>query len=55
MFESADLIHRYSCADALRDGVLIDATPVAREAGIRFRAALAPRLGACLSGRPLWP
>src|SRR3954462_5368299 len=40
MFEDADLIHRYSRADALRDGVLIDVTPTAREAGIRWPVAL---------------
>jgi len=36
MFEEADLIHRYTRADALRDGVLIDVSQVAREAGIRY-------------------
>jgi hypothetical protein len=40
MFENADLILRYTRADALRDGVLIDATAVAREAGIRYPVAL---------------
>src|SRR3954466_16412001 len=40
MFEDADLIHSYSRADALRDGVLIDVTPTAREAGIRWPVAL---------------
>ena len=39
MFENADLIHRYSRADALRDGVLIDVSPTAREAGIRYPSA----------------
>jgi hypothetical protein len=33
MFEEADLIHRYSRADALRDGMLIDVTATAAEAG----------------------
>src|SRR5947208_749671 len=41
MFENADLTHAYSRADALRDGVLIDVSPTAREAGIRFPVALA--------------
>ena len=45
MFENADLIHRYSRADALRDGVLIDVSATAREAGIRFPVALT---------RPVW-
>ena len=37
---NADLIHRYSRADALRDGVLIDVSATAREAGIRYPVAL---------------
>jgi hypothetical protein len=40
MFEEADLIHRYTRADALRDGELIDVSPVAREAGIRWPVAI---------------
>jgi hypothetical protein len=36
MFDEADLIHRYSRADALRDGELIDVSATAREAGIRW-------------------
>ena len=40
MFEEADLIHRYSRADAIRDGVLVDVSATAREAGIRFPVAL---------------
>ena len=40
MFENADLIHRYTRADAIRDGVLIDISAVAREAGIRYPVAL---------------
>jgi hypothetical protein len=40
MFDDADLIHRYTRADALRDGVLIDVSAAAREAGIRFPVAL---------------
>src|SRR5947209_325255 len=40
MFEEADLIHRYSRADALRDGLLIDVSATAREAGIRWPVAL---------------
>ena len=34
------LIHRYTRADALRDGVLIDVTATAQEAGIRWPVAL---------------
>jgi hypothetical protein len=40
MFEDADLIHRSSRADVLRDGVLIDASRAAREAGFRYPLAL---------------
>src|SRR5438874_9667984 len=40
MFENADLIHRYSRADALRDGVLVDVSATGREAGIRYPVAL---------------
>src|SRR5689334_6141268 len=40
MFEDADLIHRYTRAEALRDGVLIDVSETAREAGIRWPVAL---------------
>jgi hypothetical protein len=40
MFEGADLIHRYTRADAVRDGELIDVSPTAREAGIRYPVAL---------------
>ena len=39
MFENF-VIHRYSRADALRDGVLIDVSATAREAGIRWPVAL---------------
>jgi hypothetical protein len=41
MFENADLIHRYTRADAIRDGSLIDVSGKAREAGIRYPVALA--------------
>jgi hypothetical protein len=35
MFDEADLIHRYTRADALRDGVLVDVTGTAKAASIR--------------------
>jgi hypothetical protein len=35
-----DLIYRYSRADAIRDGVLIDVTATAREAGFKYPVAL---------------
>jgi hypothetical protein len=40
MFENADVIHRYTRADAIRDGVLIDVSPTAAEAGFRWPVAL---------------
>jgi hypothetical protein len=40
MFDSEDLIHSYSRADAIADGLLIDVSAVAREAGIRHPVAL---------------
>jgi hypothetical protein len=40
MFENADLIHCYTRADAIRDGVLIDVAAVAREAGFKYPVAL---------------
>jgi hypothetical protein len=40
MFENADLIHSYTRAQALADGVLVDVSTVAREAGFRFPVAL---------------
>lgn len=44
MFENADLIHRYTRADPLRDGVLIDVSAPAQEAGIR-RPVASPSAG----------
>src|SRR5262245_37183964 len=45
MFEEADLIHRYSRAQAIADGVVIDASAMAKEAGFTAPMALtaAPR------------
>jgi hypothetical protein len=40
MFEASDWIHSYSRAQAIADGVLIDVTATAREAGIRYPVAL---------------
>ena len=52
MFEEADLIHRYTRAEAITDGVLIDVTAVAREAGIRYPVALACAAWALSVGVP---
>ena len=50
MFENADLIHRYTRADAIRDGVLIDVSATAKEAGFRFPVALTcPAWGRCVA------
>ena len=43
MFENAYLIHRYTRADALRDGVLFDVSATAREAGYRNPCTLTQR------------
>jgi hypothetical protein len=40
MFGDDDVIYRYTRAQALEDGVLVDAGPVAREAGFRIPVAL---------------
>jgi hypothetical protein len=40
MFNEDDLVSRYTRADAIRDGVLIDVSAVAREASIRYPVAL---------------
>ena len=40
MFDNADLIHRYTRAQAIADGVLIDVSATAQEAGVRFPVAL---------------
>jgi hypothetical protein len=40
MFENFDYIHSYSRAQAIADGVLIDVSETAKEAGIRFPTAL---------------
>jgi hypothetical protein len=40
MLQNAEIISRYARADAIRDGVLIDVSSRAREAGIRFPIAL---------------
>jgi hypothetical protein len=40
MFEESDLIHSFSRAQAIADGVLIDVSATAKEAGIRWPVAL---------------
>jgi hypothetical protein len=53
MFENADLIYRYTRAQAIEDGVLIDVSTVAREAGITYPVALTRAAwGRCVTGPP---
>lgn len=53
MFEDADLIYRYTRADAIEDGTLVDVTTVAKEAGFRVPVALtAAAWGNCVSWSP---
>ncbi|MDC8770933.1 DUF6573 family protein [Roseateles albus] len=40
MMESEDLIYSYSRAQAISDGVLLDVTDLAKEAGFRYPVAL---------------
>jgi hypothetical protein len=40
LFDDADLIHPYTRAQAIADGVLIDVSATARDAGIHFPVAL---------------
>src|SRR5947199_6859463 len=40
MFSPEDIIHRYTRAQAIADGVLVDVTATPREAGIRWPVAL---------------
>lgn len=40
MFEDAEIIYSYSRAQAIEDGVLIDVSEVAKEAGIRYPVAV---------------
>jgi hypothetical protein len=40
MFDNIDLIHRYTRAGAIRDGVLIDVSQAAWQAGFKYPVAL---------------
>lgn len=40
IFDDADLIHTYTCAQALQDGGLGDVSATAREAGINWPMAM---------------
>jgi hypothetical protein len=40
VFDESHLIHRYTRAEAIADGVLVDVTETAKEAGIKYPVAL---------------
>jgi hypothetical protein len=44
LFDSSDLIDVYTRAEAIEDGVLVDVTSLAREAGIKFPVAITQAL-----------
>lgn len=50
MFEQGDVIHTFSRADALKDGVLVDAGAMSREAGFKVPVALTARVWATCVG-----
>jgi hypothetical protein len=39
-FEEVEVIHSYTRQQAIEDGVLVDITPIAEEAGLKFPVAL---------------
>lgn len=47
-FDDADIISRYSRAEAIADGTLVDVTPIAKEAGFKVPTALTAALRARL-------
>ena len=46
MFQPEDLIYSYSREQAIEDGVLVDVSETAREAGIKYPTALTARVWA---------
>lgn len=46
MFKPEDIIHSYTRHQAIEDGVLVDVTETAREAGIKYPTALTARVWA---------
>lgn len=44
LFTEEDVVHRYTRAEALEDGVLVDVSEIAREAGVRFPVAVSRRV-----------
>jgi hypothetical protein len=49
LFEDMEVISAYSREDALRDGVLVDVSALAREAGIRYPVAVSAGVFAVLA------
>lgn len=48
-WEGVEIIHAYTRAQALEDGVLVDLTDLAREAGFRLPVAVTPGVWAVLN------
>ena len=44
MFEPSDLIHSYTRAQAIEDGVLVDVSDVAKEAGFKIHTVVTDNL-----------
>lgn len=53
-FEGAEIIHSYSRAEAIEDGVLIDVSKEAAEVGITLHTTVTPGVWAELIGNPKW-
>ena len=53
MFEDNDLVYSYSRKQAIEDGVLIDVTETAKEAGFKFPVAVTSALEADIRDIPL--
>ena len=52
LFEQADLIHSYSRAEALADGVLVDVSEMAQEAGFKVPVAITSAVWADVNDIP---
>lgn len=53
-FVNGEAIHVYSRADAIRDGVLVDVSDRAREAGFGVSVAMTASVAADIAGIPSW-
>lgn len=52
MFEDAPVIYSYSRAQAIEDGVLVDVTEMAKEAGFKFPTAVSQAVWAMIEPSP---